>query len=32
MFDKIYIANDHGGYEAKLLLVKYLQDKRMLAY
>jgi ribose 5-phosphate isomerase B len=27
MFDKIYIANDHGGYEAKLLLVKYLHEK-----
>ena len=27
MFSKIYIANDHGGYEAKLLLVKYLSGK-----
>ena len=27
MFDKIYIANDHGGYDAKVLLVKYLKDK-----
>jgi len=28
MFDKIYIANDHGGYDAKVLLVKYLTDKK----
>lgn len=27
MFTKLYIANDHGGYRAKLLLVKYLTDK-----
>jgi len=26
MFSKLYIANDHGGYEAKLMLVKYLRD------
>ena len=27
MFGKIYIANDHGGYESKLLLVKHLENK-----
>ena len=27
MFKKIYVANDHGGYSAKCLLLKYLKDK-----
>jgi len=29
MFDKIYIANDHGGYEAKIMLVQYLKSKNI---
>ena len=27
IFNKIYIANDHGGYAAKLFIVKYLEEK-----
>ena len=27
IFNKIYIANDHGGYAAKLFIVNYLEEK-----
>ena len=27
MFTKLYIANDHGGYEAKTRLLQYLRNK-----
>jgi len=27
MFTKLYIANDHGGYEAKTRLMRYLTEK-----